>query len=384
MEKKKGILYITHEVDVNGASKSLIGIISKLEDKYDIHVLVRGTGELVKLLQNRKCKIIIEPYYLDVEPIIPRKFFSKIEWPIRVMRYVLYRNRKNERIVKKMVQYIKKNNISLIHTNSSSTFVGIKIAKKANVPHVWHFREFLKEDFNLHPLIGWKAFYGMAASSDKIICVSQSVLNKYIEYIDTDLVCIYNGIEQNENLQCRIKHTEINVLQAGVLSVGKGTDVAIKALRILHEKGYSNIHLYLAGKGNLDFCKKDYEKISNYVHILGYVQDLVELRSDKKIDIELVCSKSEAFGRGTIEAMANGNPVIGSDTAGTKELIQNGVNGYLYRQGNAFDLADKIAKLADAPNLIAKFGRNGYDIYIKKFTLDHCVNGIEKIYETLM
>ena len=88
MEKKKGILYITHEVDVNGASKSLIGIISKLEDKYDIHVLVRGTGELVKLLQNRKCKIIIEPYYLDVEPIIPRKFFSKIEWPIRVMRYV--------------------------------------------------------------------------------------------------------------------------------------------------------------------------------------------------------------------------------------------------------------------------------------------------------
>ncbi len=34
----------------------------------------------------------------------------------------------------------------------------------------------------------------------------------------------------------------------------------------------------------------------------------------RKTDVELVCSKGEAFGRVTIEAMMAGNPVIGSDT----------------------------------------------------------------------
>lgn len=45
----------------------------------------------------------------------------------------------------------------------------------------------------------------------------------------------------------------------------------------------------------------------------------------KKIDVELVCSRSEAFGRVTIESMMSSNPVIGANTGGTKELIIEGL-----------------------------------------------------------
>lgn len=384
MHKKKSILYITHEYDVNGASKSLISIIKRLMDDYNIHVLVRKEGDVTNILRNLQCKVIVKPFYLDVEPIVPTKCLSKIEWPIRVARYITFRTKVNRKVVFEMAHYVKENEISLIHTNSSSTFIGAQIAEKTSVPHVWHFREFLSEDFNLYPLRGWECLYKYASKSNMIICVSNSVLKKYEKYINTDIRCIYNGIEDSGEMLSRVSHKEFNLLQAGVLSQGKGTDVAVKAIRILHEKGYGNVHLYLAGRGNLDFCKDDYVKVSDYVHILGYIKDMRKLRENKQIDAELVCSKAEAFGRGTVEAMEFGNVVIGSNTAGTRELIKDGINGFLYKQGDSFDLACKIEKLLQNPYLLSELGKNGRKEFTDNFTMDKCIDKIKKVYDELL
>lgn len=384
MENKPGILYVTHETDVNGASKSLCSLIKKIEEKYDIHVLVRAEGGILEILKTLKCNIIIKPYYLDVEPVGFNNTVSRMKWLVRVARYKVLRNRENEKTVREMVQYVKDNNISLIHTNSSSTFIGIKIAKGAGIPHIWHFREFLEEDFNLRPMIGWNSFYQLASTSEKIICVSKSVLQKYKNHINTDMVCIYNGLETVQEIPEKTSHKEINLLQAGVLSAGKGTDIAVKAVRLLHETGYTNVHLFLAGRGNLDFCKDDYQHVSEYVHLLGYVKDLPQLRKEKNIDIELVCSKSEAFGRGTIEAMAFGNAVIGSDSSGTQELVQDHITGLLFKQGNAQDLASKILLLINNPGLIREFGENGHRVFLECYTIDKCVDKIEAAYRNLI
>jgi glycosyltransferase involved in cell wall biosynthesis len=46
-----------------------------------------------------------------------------------------------------------------------------------------------------------------------------------------------------------------------------------------------------------------------------------------------MCSKNEALGRVTIEAMSRGTPVIGFDNAGTSEIIKHAYNGFLYKEG---------------------------------------------------
>ena len=58
-----------------------------------------------------------------------------------------------------------------------------------------------------------------------------------------------------------------------------------------------------------------------------------------------------------LEAMAMEKTVIGSDVGGIRELIQDGVTGLLHRSGDVGDLAAKIAKLADDPNLRRVLGR---------------------------
>jgi glycosyltransferase involved in cell wall biosynthesis len=62
--------------------------------------------------------------------------------------------------------------------------------------------------------------------------------------------------------------------------------------------------------------------ISKYIKLLGIRKDILEIYSHAKAFI--VPSLSEGFGFITAEAMFSGCLVIGNNTAGTKELFDNG------------------------------------------------------------
>lgn len=69
---------------------------------------------------------------------------------------------------------------------------------------------------------------------------------------------------------------------------------------------------------------------------------MIKLRN--MIDIELICSNTEGFGRCTVEAMVSDIPVVGSDSviSATQELMVNGKSGLLYQKDSVDDLTDKI------------------------------------------
>ena len=74
-----------------------------------------------------------------------------------------------------------------------------------------------------------------------------------------------------------------------------------------------NAYCYLSEAPNVvDEKQIDELGLNNNINMLGQVRNLPEIR--KNNDIELVCSKSEAFGRVTIEAMMSMMPVIGANT----------------------------------------------------------------------
>ena len=63
----------------------------------------------------------------------------------------------------------------------------------------------------------------------------------------------------------------------------------------------------------------------------------------KNMDVLLMYSRCEGFGRVTVEAMSYGIPVLGYDSGGTSELIKENVNGYLFK--NPKELIDKLCLL---------------------------------------
>jgi glycosyltransferase involved in cell wall biosynthesis len=69
----------------------------------------------------------------------------------------------------------------------------------------------------------------------------------------------------------------------------------------------------------------------------------------KAIDAFVMASKAETFGMVTIEAMACGTPVIGSNAGGTPELLKFGELGYLFEPLSSSDLANKITVFLAEP-----------------------------------
>jgi glycosyltransferase involved in cell wall biosynthesis len=57
------------------------------------------------------------------------------------------------------------------------------------------------------------------------------------------------------------------------------------------------------------------------------------------------------------ESMAMGKPVIGADVGGIPELIESGVDGFLYPAGDAESLRSRIRLLAEHPGILPKMGR---------------------------
>ena len=72
------------------------------------------------------------------------------------------------------------------------------------------------------------------------------------------------------------------------------------------------------------------------------------------------------MGRVTAEAMAAGRPVIGYNSDGTAELIDENQNGLLY-DGTVRHLADCMSCFVDRPSWAQSLGRNGREKASKEF-----------------
>ncbi|HYF50345.1 MAG TPA: glycosyltransferase family 4 protein, partial [Planctomycetota bacterium] len=78
----------------------------------------------------------------------------------------------------------------------------------------------------------------------------------------------------------------------------------------------------------------------------------------------------EPFGLSIIEAMALSKPVIASRVAGPKDIVEDGVTGFLFQPGDVDELADCMKRLQDNPDLAVELGRAGRARYEKEYSPD--------------
>lgn len=139
------------------------------------------------------------------------------------------------------------------------------------------------------------------------------------------------------------RNTAPIILLPGRLNKDKGHKIAAKALKKIKkaklvcvgkDKKNSNVK-----KNTIAFARG--LGISNRVIFPGLCHDMQTAYALADIVI-LPAVKPESFGRVAVEAMAMGKMVIASDVGGTAETIKDGETGFLFRSGDAKDLAEKI------------------------------------------
>ena len=152
---------------------------------------------------------------------------------------------------------------------------------------------------------------------------------------------------------------------------GKGWNLFIEAIANLTKDGYK-IKAIMVGRGSEEHLLKEAIKrygLENTISYIGPVSHdkLPKIYNRFDIFTFATTNATESLGLVGIEAMACGVPVIGSNFAGPKCYIADGVNGYLFRKGDATDLTLKLKKYLNSTpeekNLLANGARRTAENY---------------------
>jgi L-malate glycosyltransferase len=177
------------------------------------------------------------------------------------------------------------------------------------------------------------------------------------------------------------------------LSPWKGQDTAIEALTLLRHDGL-DAHLLLIGSAKFvaDSTRFDNEGFVSGLHEMvarAGLQDRVSWLGERDdipdivraLDVLLLPSWEEPFGRAVIEAMALRVPVIATDVGGPPEIIDDGRDGYVLppRQPRAW--ANAIRCLAESPERSVEMGRAGRRKVEESFAVAHHVAAMLGVYE---
>ena len=373
---KHKILYVTNDSVTYGSTRSTLNLMDEMLKKdLDIQVLIPQKGPLEEELKNRNINYKVSRYFSWVKSKNDKNILKMC---IKMLLNIF--------LLIPICSWIKREKFDIIHSVNSAVCIGAFSAKILKLKHVWHIRELIEEDHNLS-FFNKKLFIKYLNNADEIIYVSKNVESKYKKLLNNcNANVIYNGIPiyKEKETELPILQNKFNLLIAGNICETKGQLEAIKAIEYLVSINIKNIKLYVAGDGLLEEEYKKYvvdHNLEEYVEFLGFVKNLKELR--KRINIYLMCSKNEAFGRVTIEAMVAKNLVIGTNKGGTTEIIQNNVTGILYNQGDFIDLSDKIRVSIEDWEKSKKIINNAYKYAIKNFTIERCADEVYKIYEKM-
>ncbi len=107
-------------------------------------------------------------------------------------------------------------------------------------------------------------------------------------------------------------------------------------------------------------------------------------RSRRALDILLLPSREEPFGRALIEAMALEVPVLATSVGGPDEIVQEGRQGYLLPPLEPPAWAAAIRRLAEDRPLARALGRAGRERVERQFSAERHVEAMLGVYETAL
>ena len=266
---------------------------------------------------------------------------------------------------KEFSKILKENTYDIIHCNTPvggiiARIAGNKYRKKGTkvfyTAHGFHF-------YKGAPKKNWMIYYPiekfMARFTDMLITICSEDYNLAKERFNCNVFHLHGVGASTERFFPISEKEQIKqkkalglsgkiILNVGELLPNKNQKTAVRAMKKVLEK-YPDSTLLIAGNGsekeNLEKLIK-LEGLENNVKLLGYTREVNKYM--QICDLLVACSYREGLPLNLMEAMLCGKPVVASINRGHKELVKEGVNGYLYSVDNYIELSDKISEIFEA------------------------------------
>lgn len=387
------VAYISHYGALYGANRSLLDLLKEFKGSGHVAplVILAEAGPMKDELD----RLDIENEVVPFEPWMHKRVYmgglhhKLMQW-FRYGKAAHARTQRNKRSVDRILSVCKARNIQVVHSNSSVIGIGGTLAQELTVPFVWHIRELPFDHYAFSVDGGIARYRNALQKANAIIAISKAVSEDVAARIGNkaNIHVVPNGFITPQS----IKHAEENAnerwgspvpfrfLQLGLFHPSKGQLEAVDAFARMHA-GMPATRLVLAGGGRQDTVRERIKDahLENAVELPGFVES--PQRELERAHCLLQCSKHEAMGRVTIEAMASGIPVIGHASGATPELVDHGRTGLLYTTGQ--ELEQHMRTLASDPDRARRMGEAARTTIPKEYNTLVMAGHIRSIYASL-
>ncbi len=371
MNKNK-ILYIAISSETGGVPKHLVGLLSHAKAyNYEITVAVPEDGDYFPIFE----KLAADMLPL---PLKPYSFRSLLQ--IR--------------------SYIRKQGICLVHSHGKGAGMYSRPLKLLcpGIKVIHTFHGIYLEQYN------WavKRFYCLIEHvlryfTDRFICVSESEEQEAYRLgfaFKRRTSVIHNGVEP-ESFSCAPDRTQylnsLNIPENAYiigcvarLERTKGHRYLLAAFAKLLKK-YPRCRLLLIGDGP---TRQEIEAqisklgIQTSVLLTGFRHDIPQLLS--LCDLFVSASLKEGMPYTLVEALASGTPVVATDVIGNRDIIRDGVNGFLTPAKSISGMANALAEAIEHPELCQQYRLAGQKIAKRDFSLKRQIRQTFSLYSAVL
>lgn len=358
--RNKKILVVHSSNDSYGASKIFIQLLELLHNNYELFVVLPSNGPLDRYLE----KIKVKTYYYNLGVLRKKylNFFGLINRFYRIIRSLFF-----------LSNLINKNKIDLVYTNTSVIWSSGIAAKLCGIQSVYHIHE-IPYGSKLYVSISRSLIYFV---SNKIICVSDSVLNHWNkDFNSSKIVKIYNGIVCSELQTKKKDNKELIFTNISRISPYKGHKYLLKIAKILISKKIK-FKFQIIGD-----CAPGYEKyeqeikeiikrngLENYVFFLGFKKNALEYLKSSNFLIHTAVMP-DPLPTVIFESLLVNTPVISTNLGGAVEILDNGNCGLLIPVDDPKKSSSLISQYIQDIELQKKHLGDFKNLYKKKFRVE--------------
>jgi glycosyltransferase involved in cell wall biosynthesis len=380
------ILFLHSSADLYGSGRILVSAVSVLlKAGHEGIVVLPEEGPLSSTFRDLGANVEIREL-----GILRRKYFNVLGMLNRIACII--------GATLGLANFIRRQRIDLVYTNTAAVFVGGFAARISGRPHVWHIQEIVVTPAVVAKVIAWMVKH----FADEVIAVSTAVktnLDSRSPGENEKVHVVFSAIEHDQ-FEARSAGTlrstlgvgqdDVIVGMIGRVHFWKGQKYFLQIAGALHKK-YTNVRFVMIGDAfpgyeflydELNSTKRDLA-LDGVVFDLGFRKDVPDLLVDFDVFV-LPSTLPDPFPTVVLEAMWSGKPVVATEHGGALEMVDHGKTGFLIPWDDPQRSVAILEPLIASRALRIEMGHAGRERIALLFSLSAFSKGILTIVDNLI
>jgi glycosyltransferase involved in cell wall biosynthesis len=305
----------------------------------------------------------------------------------------------------KLRRHMRDKRYDIVHTHTAKGgILGRFAARAAAVPiivHTLHGSTFHGALDPVHHRLYWLLEKITARFTQRIISVGEDLKDRYVT-AGISSAGHYDVIRSGMDLGQFQAAAAMSAAQKAEIrrSLGVPADAPLvgKVARLEERKGYRyfielaekvlrqipTAHFVGLGAGEqLGFLTAEVARrgLGAQLHFPGFRPDIAEVLAC--LDVTVLTSLWEGLPRALVQAAACGVPAVTFEVEGAREVVKDGVNGYVVPSKDVEQMAERVISLLTNPGRARAMGIAGSGLVHQGWTIESMVRDISAVYEAL-